>query len=96
MVGRCGHGKMTTGYFWPIYGELDEVCFPFFPSRGSEHVRSALGLAPIPGRVLLTDGYAAYEKYARSFRSPTPNAGYIADGLSSRLCRPTPRRSRRL
>jgi transposase len=40
------------------------VCFPFFPSRGSEHVRTALGLLG-PGRVLLTDGYAAYEKYAR-------------------------------
>jgi transposase len=63
-AGRSGHGKMKTGYFWPIYGEQDEVCFPFFPSRGSEHVRTALGLLG-PGRVLLTDGYAAYEKYAR-------------------------------
>lgn len=63
-AGRSGHGKMKTGYFWPIYGEQDEVCFPFFPSRGSEHVRTALGVLG-PGRVLLTDGYAAYEKYAR-------------------------------
>jgi transposase len=67
-AGRSGHGKMKTGYFWPIYGELDEVCFPFFPSRGSEHVRSALGLAAVAGRVLLTDGYAAYEKYARKLQ----------------------------
>ncbi len=22
---------MKTGYFWPVYGEHDEVCFPFFP-----------------------------------------------------------------
>jgi transposase len=63
-AGRSGHGKMKTGYFWPIYGEHDEVCFPFFSSRGSEHVRTALGVMG-PGRVLLTDGYAAYEKYAR-------------------------------
>jgi len=28
-AGRAGPGKMKTGYFWPIYGELDEVCFPF-------------------------------------------------------------------
>lgn len=63
-AGRSGHGKMKTGYFWPVYGEQDEVCFPFFPSRGSEHVRTALGLLE-PGRVLLTDGYAAYEKYAK-------------------------------
>lgn len=67
-AGRTGHGKMKTGYFWPVYGELDEVCFPFFPSRGSEHVRTALGLAPVAGRVLLTDGYAAYEKYARKLQ----------------------------
>lgn len=64
-AGRSGHGKMKTGYFWPIYGERDEVCFPFFPSRGSEHVRTVLGLMPGANRVLLTDGYAAYEKYAK-------------------------------
>ena len=63
-AGRSGHGKMKTGYFWPIYGERDEVCFPFFPTRGSEHVRTALGLLG-PGRVLLTDGFAAYAKYAK-------------------------------
>ena len=56
---------MKTGYFWPIYGERDEVCFPFFSSRGSEHVRTVLGLMPGANRVLLTDGYAAYEKYAK-------------------------------
>jgi transposase len=62
-AGTSGHGKMKTGYFWPIYGEQDEVCFPFFPSRGSRHVHTALGLLG-PDRVLLTDGYAAYTKYA--------------------------------
>jgi transposase len=64
-AGRSGHGKMKTGYFWPIYGERDEVCFPFFPSRGSEHVRTTLGLMPGANRVLLTDGYSAYAKYAK-------------------------------
>ena len=64
-AGRSGHGKMKTGYFWPIYGERDEACFPFFPSRGSEHVRTALGVMPGANRVLLTDGYAAYERYAK-------------------------------
>jgi len=62
-AGTTGHGKMKTGYFWPIYGEQDEVCFPFFPSRGSHHVHTALGLLG-RDRVLLTDGYAAYKKYA--------------------------------
>ena len=37
-AGRAGHGKMHTGYFWPVYGELDEVCFPFHPSRSGDFV----------------------------------------------------------
>jgi transposase len=63
-AGRTGHGKMKTAYFWPIYGERDEVCFPYFPSRAHEHVRTALGLTQVPGSVLLSDGYAAYASYA--------------------------------
>ncbi len=63
-AGRSGHGKMNTGYFWPVYGEQDEVCFPFHTSRAGAHVRATLGLTPKAGTVLLTDGYAAYERYA--------------------------------
>lgn len=63
-AGRSGHGKMNSGYFWPLYGEEDEVCFPFHTSRAALHVRTTLGLAPKAGTVLLTDGYAAYERYA--------------------------------
>jgi transposase len=60
-----GHGKMGSGYFWPIYGEHDEVCFPYFESRRAEHVQQALGLMNQSDGVLLTDGYAAYSKYAK-------------------------------
>ena len=60
-----GHGKMGSGYFWPIYGEHDEVCFPYFESRRAEHVQQALGLLYQSDSVLLTDGYAAYSKYAK-------------------------------
>jgi transposase len=63
-AGRAGHGKMHTGYFWPIYGEHDEVCFPFHPSRSADFVCQALGIKPIVNAVLLTDGYAAYAQYA--------------------------------
>ncbi len=63
-AGRSGHGKMHTGYFWPIYGQLDEVCFPFHPSRSADFVCQALGIKPLANAVLLTDGYAAYTQYA--------------------------------
>lgn len=64
-AGRSGHGKMKTGYFWPVYGEQDEVCFPFHPSRSHGYVQQALGLCPTQDRVLLSDGYDAYARYAK-------------------------------
>ncbi len=63
-AGRSGHGKMHTGYFWPIYGEHDEVCFPFHASRSADFVCQALSIKPIHNAVLVTDGYAAYKQYA--------------------------------
>jgi hypothetical protein len=56
---------MKTGYFWPVYGERDEVCFPYFPSRAGAQVRAALGLTHAADAVLLSDGYAAYMSYAK-------------------------------
>lgn len=64
-AGRAGPGKMKAGYFWPVYGEHDEVCFPYFESRRHEHVQQALGLEQAPGSVLLSDGYEAYARYAQ-------------------------------
>ena len=63
-AGRAEPGKLKGGYFWPIYGELDEVCFPFFDSRAHANVEKALGLTPVERGVLLSDGYAAYAQYA--------------------------------
>jgi transposase len=60
-AGRKRRGKMNTGYFWPIYGDRDEVVFPFADSRSGGFIRKTLG--EFCG-VLLTDGYPAYEKYA--------------------------------
>ena len=54
-------GKMRTGYFWPVYGDRDEVVFPFSPSRGNRMVPETLG--EFRG-VLLSDGYKPYETYA--------------------------------
>lgn len=64
-AGVASPGKMKAAYFWPIYGELDEVCFKFYPDRHAKNVEDALGLSPPAGGVLLTDGYAAYESYAK-------------------------------
>ena len=59
-AGPSGTGKMKSAYFWPVYGQRDEICFLYYPSRAAQHVQQALGLDPPPGAVLLTDGYAAY------------------------------------
>lgn len=61
---RAGPGKMNTGYFWPVYGEQDELSFLYYPSRGHQHVFEALGLSVQQGAVLLSDGYGAYQRYA--------------------------------
>ena len=57
-AGRPGKGKLHKGYFWPLYGDKDEVAFPFAASRAQAVVREALG--KFCG-VLLTDGYIVYE-----------------------------------
>ena len=64
-AGRKGKGKMKTGYFWPVYGEQDEICFPFSPSRAHTNVATTLRLAGTEGVVLVSDGYAAYESFAK-------------------------------
>jgi len=64
-AGRAAPGKMKATYFWPVYGEHDEVCFPHFESRRHEHVEQVLGLSQAPGTVLLSDGYGAYESYVK-------------------------------
>jgi transposase len=60
-AGRKRRGKMKTGYFWPIYGDRNEVVFPFSDSRSGAFIREQLG--EFCG-VLVSDGYQAYAKYA--------------------------------
>jgi transposase len=54
-------GKMKTACFWPVYGDRDEVAFPFAPTRARRHAEAIL--EGFEG-TLLTDGYDAYERYA--------------------------------
>lgn len=62
--GKCGAGpgKMKQGYFWPLYGELDEVAFTYSASRGRAHIEKILK-TDFTG-TLLSDGYAAYARFA--------------------------------
>jgi transposase len=62
-AGRASKGKLHTGYFWPLYGDKDEVAFPFAASRAQAVVREALG--KFCG-VLLTDGYIVYRLFAQT------------------------------
>jgi len=61
-AGRREKGKLHRGYLWPIYGDQDEVAFPFSASRAQAVVREALGTFC---GVLLTDGYSVYERFTQ-------------------------------
>ncbi len=56
-----GKGKMATGYFWPLYGDHDEVAFHFAPTRAHKVVGEVLD--KFKG-TLISDGYDAYDKFA--------------------------------
>ena len=58
--GRAGpqKGKMKSGWFWPLYGDADEVVFTYSNSRGRAHIEQVLN-DQFSG-TLISDGYAAY------------------------------------
>jgi transposase len=60
-AGKNGNGKMKQGYFWPLYGERDEVAFTYSASRGRAHIEKILK-TDFTG-TLLSDGYAAYARF---------------------------------
>jgi len=62
-AGKQKKGKMRQGYFWPIYGEDDEIVFHYASTREHRHVQALLG--DFSG-TLLSDGYEAYAAYARN------------------------------
>jgi len=67
-AGRKQKGKLNRAYFWPIYGDQDEVCFTFSLSRGMQHIIDQLGAF---SGTLVTDGYGAYEKFQKKNTSLT-------------------------
>ena len=56
-------GKMHQGYYWPMYGDRDEVVFVYRDTRAGRHLKELIG--DYAG-TLLTDGYSAYARYAQS------------------------------
>jgi len=62
-AGRKSKGKLNKAWFWPIYGQEDEIVFSYSLTRAASHVRETL--ADFSG-TLQTDGYAAYTSYAKS------------------------------
>lgn len=58
---RTGKGKMKTGWFWPVYGEQDEIVFTFATTRARSHIEKVLA-AHFQG-TLISDGYVAYARY---------------------------------
>lgn len=61
-AGRKSPGKMHVGYFWPLYGDADEVSFTFANTRGQKVIQDLL--TDYEG-ILLTDGYKVYEQHAQ-------------------------------
>jgi len=61
-AGRKSKGKMQKAWYWPIYGEQDEIAFTFSTSRSSDHIKEVL--KRFEG-TLLSDGYAGYDRYAK-------------------------------
>jgi len=68
-AGRKRKGKLRQAYFWPVYGEADEIAFSYSPSRASKHVKEVLGDA-FKG-VLVSDGNEAYARYAQTREAVT-------------------------
>src|SRR5690606_11717697 len=58
-AGRKGPGQMKQSYFWPIFGDREEVVFTWSASRSRHHPEQQLhGFAG----TLLTDGYDVYRR----------------------------------
>ena len=62
-AGRKSKGKMRTAYFWPLFGDQNEVAFPYASTRSKREAEEILGAYR---GTLLTDGYSAYKGFAET------------------------------
>ena len=67
----AGHrpGKMKSGWYWPLYGDADEIVFTYSASRGRGHIERVLS-QQFEG-VLVSDGYSAYASYTEAVEAIT-------------------------
>lgn len=68
-TGPDGRGGMKRSWYWPIYGEDDEVCFTWTRSRGHDHIIAQLG-EDYAGTIVC-DGHSAYVTYADKHKAVT-------------------------
>lgn len=68
-AGKSRKGKMKQAWFWPLYGDQHEVVFTYSASRGRLHIGNTLK-REFEG-TLLSDGYAAYARYAEQCQGVT-------------------------
>jgi transposase len=61
-TGPAGKGTMKTAWYWPVYGQDDEIVFTYSPSRVRQHIDDTRGR--YFNGTLISDGYAAYARYA--------------------------------
>lgn len=59
-AGQSSKGKLHQGFFWPLYGDKDEVAFPYGATRALRQAKEILG--EFAG-TLVTDGYGVYSRY---------------------------------
>ncbi len=62
-AGKAGKGKLKQAWFWPLYGDRDEVVFTYSASRGRQHIETTLK-KNFSG-TLMSDGYSAYASYTQ-------------------------------
>jgi len=62
-LSKTKNRRMHQGYYWPVYGDQDEVCFIYTNSRAHRHVGNIL-TERFSGTIV-SDGYSAYASYAQ-------------------------------
>lgn len=68
-AGKGSKGKLKQAWFWPLYGDQHEVVFTYSASRGRQHIEGIL--KNLFEGTLLSDGYAAYARYAEQSEGVT-------------------------